>query len=214
MTVLRVLLRQADRQKVAPTALRLPELLLPFFHESGCTRELSILLCKDAMEVAGDTQRGKMKKEARNIVLPLFIHLHDQDQSVAQASWEALLCAAKLLKRKRLRYLLKTAQTQRIGECLLVGHGGRVEQFLEQSLSYLWSPQEPLQEAAIRFIGLAGQHLRDGREEKLDNIIEALRSLEDTGSPSVSTLVAETVRILRTAPGFSLQAVRSRLFSM
>lgn len=35
----------------------------------------------------------------------------------------------------------------------LVGHSSRVNQFLEQSLSYLWSPQEPLQEVAVRFIG-------------------------------------------------------------
>ncbi|XP_019466486.1 maestro heat-like repeat-containing protein family member 7 [Meleagris gallopavo] len=94
-----------------------------------------------------------MKKEVRNILVPLFFHLHDQDQSVAQASGEALLCAAKLLKRKHLSYLLKTAQPQRIGKCLVVGHGSRADQFLEQSLSYLQSSQEPLQEAAVRFIG-------------------------------------------------------------
>ena len=35
----------------------------------------------------------------------------------------------------------------------LVGHGSRADQFPEQSLSYLQSPQEPLQEVAVRFIG-------------------------------------------------------------
>lgn len=60
--------------------------------------------------------RGKMQ-DAQALLgrhwrhLPLSVPL--------QASWEALLCAAKLLKRKHLRYLLKTAQTQRIGECLV-----------------------------------------------------------------------------------------------
>uniref|UniRef100_A0A8V0Y345 Uncharacterized protein n=1 Tax=Gallus gallus TaxID=9031 RepID=A0A8V0Y345_CHICK len=213
MTVLHNLLRVTDRQKAVPIALQLPKLLLPFFlNESSHVRQLSILLCKDAMEVAGHTRRAEMKKEVRNILLPLFFHMHDQDQSVAQASWEALLCAAKLLKRKHLRYLLKTAQTQRIGECLLMGHGSRADQFLEQSLSYLRSPQEPLQEAAVRFIGLAGQHLRDGREEKLNNAIEALRSLERTGSSSASTLVAETIQLLRTLLGVS--PLRYRLSSM
>lgn len=47
-------------------------------------RQLSILLCKDAMEVAGGAHRAEMKKEVRNILVPLFFHLHDQDQSVAQ----------------------------------------------------------------------------------------------------------------------------------
>ncbi|XP_052557279.1 uncharacterized protein LOC128089670 [Tympanuchus pallidicinctus] len=173
VTVLHNMLHLADREKVVPTALQLPELLLPFFfNESAQTRQRSILLCKDAMEVAGDTHTVEIKEEVHNILVPLFFHLHDEDQSVAQASWEALLCAAKLLKHRHLSYLLKTAQLQRIGECLLVGHSSRADQFLEQSLSYLCSPQEPLQEAAIRFIGLAGRHLRNGREEKLNTTIE------------------------------------------
>ncbi|POI24538.1 hypothetical protein CIB84_011712 [Bambusicola thoracicus] len=106
-------------------------------------------------------------------------------------------------------------------------NGSRADQFLEQSLSYLRSPQEPLQEVAVRFIGdpqalallcpvmclwsrLAGQHLREGHEEKLNDAIEgalnsplfsstsALRSLERTSSSSASTLVAENVQLLRT----------------
>ncbi|XP_048787166.1 maestro heat-like repeat-containing protein family member 7 [Lagopus muta] len=206
VTVLHNMLHLADRQKAVPTALQLPELLLPFFlNESAQTRQRSILLCKDAMEVAGDTHTVEIKKEVCNILVPLFFHLHDEDQSVAQASWEALLCAAKLLKHRHLSYLLKTAQPKRIGECLLVGHGSRADQFLEQSLSYLCSPQEPLQRAAVRFIGLAGRHLRNGREEKLNTAIEALRSLKSTSSPSVSILLAETIQLLRTTPVISTQ---------
>lgn len=52
--------------------------------ESAQTRQRSILLCKDAMEVAGDTHTVEIKKEVCNILVPLFFHLHDEDQSVAQ----------------------------------------------------------------------------------------------------------------------------------
>ncbi|XP_038027419.1 maestro heat-like repeat-containing protein family member 7 isoform X1 [Anas platyrhynchos] len=211
MTVLRNTLRLADGQVAGPIALQLPDRLLPLFdNESSCMRELSILLCKDAMEVAEGTHKMEMKKQVHRTVLPLFFHLHDQNQHVAEASREALLGAAKLLKWKQLRNLLETAQPQRIGECLLVGHSSRVDDYLSQSLQYLRSPQEPLQEAAIRFIGLAGQHLVDGREEKL-KIIEALRSMEGNSSPSVSSLVTETILVLRTSSTFSLQALRYRL---
>ncbi|XP_040399110.1 uncharacterized protein LOC121062887 isoform X2 [Cygnus olor] len=209
LTVLRNTLRLADGQVAGPIALQLPERLLPLFeNESSCVRELSILLCKDAMEVAEGTHEVEMKKQVQSTLLPLFFHLHDQNQCVAQASREALLGAAKLLKWKQLRNLLETAQPQRVGKCLLVRHSSRVDDYLCQSLPYLWSPQEPLQEAAVRFIGLAGQHLMDGREEKLENIIEALRSMEGYSSPSVSSLVTETILVLRTPSEFSLQALR------
>ncbi|XP_066843784.1 maestro heat-like repeat-containing protein family member 7 [Anser cygnoides] len=212
LTVLRNALRLADGQVAGPIALQLPERLLPLFeNESSCVRELSILLCKDAMEVAEGTHETEMKKQVQSTLLPLFFHLHDQNQCVAQASREALLGAAKLLKWKQLRNLLETAQPQRVGKCLLLRHSSRVDDYLCQSLPYLWSPQEPLQEAAVRFIGLAGQHLVDGREEKLKNIIEALRSTEGYSSPSVSSLVAETILVLRAPSEFSLQALRYRL---
>lgn len=52
--------------------------------ESSCMRELSILLCKDAMEVAEGTHKMEMKKQVQSTVLPLFFHLHDQNQRVAE----------------------------------------------------------------------------------------------------------------------------------
>ncbi|XP_040399113.1 uncharacterized protein LOC121062887 isoform X5 [Cygnus olor] len=159
LTVLRNTLRLADGQVAGPIALQLPERLLPLFeNESSCVRELSILLCKDAMEVAEGTHEVEMKKQVQSTLLPLFFHLHDQNQCVAQASREALLGAAKLLKWKQLRNLLETAQPQRVGKCLLVRHSSRVDDYLCQSLPYLWSPQEPLQEAAVRFIGESQPH--------------------------------------------------------
>ncbi|XP_038025578.2 maestro heat-like repeat-containing protein family member 7 isoform X2 [Anas platyrhynchos] len=192
VTVLRNTLRLADGQVAGPIALQLPDRFLPLFeNESSCMRELSVLLCKYAMEVAEGTHKMEMEKQVQSTVLPLFFHLHDQNQRVAEASREALLGAAKLLKWKQLRNLLETAQPQRIGKCLLVGHSSRVDDYLCQSLPYLWSPQEPLQEAAIRFI--------------------ALRSMEGYSSPSVSSLVTETILVPRTSSTFSLQALRYRL---
>lgn len=40
----------------------------------------------------------------------------------------------------------------------LLRHSSRVDDYLCQSLPYLWSPQEPLQEAAVRFIGESQPH--------------------------------------------------------
>ncbi|XP_033928448.1 uncharacterized protein [Melopsittacus undulatus] len=75
----------------------------------------------------------------------------------------------------------------------------RLEEYLHQSLLYQQSPQEPLREAAVRFIGLAGQHLKDGRKEKILVINEALQNMENDSSPLVSSLVLKTKQMLYDA---------------
>lgn len=47
-------------------------------------RELSILLCRDAMEVAVSTHAKQMRKDVQKSLMPLFFHLHDKDHNVAQ----------------------------------------------------------------------------------------------------------------------------------
>ncbi|XP_072716940.1 uncharacterized protein [Ciconia boyciana] len=133
-----------------------------------------------------------------------------------QASRETLLGAAKFLKRRQLRKLLETEQTWRVSECLLVEDSSGAEEYLQQSLPYLQSPQEPLREAAVRFTGLAGRQLRDGRQEKLRVIYEALRGKVNDSSLSVSSLALQTLMILDAAvkeppSAFRLQALCYRL---
>ncbi|KAM9589284.1 maestro heat-like repeat-containing protein family member 1 [Morphnus guianensis] len=321
LTVLRNTLCLVDRQTAVPIAPQplpalLPALLPLFENESSSVREHSILLCRDAVDVAVGTHAKQMSKEVRRSLMPLFFHLHDEDHSVAQASREALLGAAKLLKRRQLRKPLETEQTWRVAERLVrtapkphsqpgeaplprcpargagsrapallaavplrcwqppaparcwldvvgvrarEGRGGqpgpqgrlcanpvpwcshqlaenssRAEEYLDQSLPYLQSPQEPLREAAVRFLGLAGQRLRDGHQEKLQVIYEgewgqwgvcggwqgggktlALQGKANDSSPSVSSLALQTLRMLGTAveeppSGFSLRALRYR----
>lgn len=47
-------------------------------------RERSILLYRDAMEVAVSCHREQMGKDVQRSLMPLFFHLHDKDHSVAQ----------------------------------------------------------------------------------------------------------------------------------
>ncbi|PKU45857.1 maestro heat-like repeat-containing protein family member 7 [Limosa lapponica baueri] len=155
LTVLSRTLRLADRQTASPIALQLLEMLLPLFeNESSYVRECAILLCRDAMEVAIGSHKWQMRKEVRKSLIPLFFHLHDYDPSVAKASSETLLGAAKFLKWQQLRKLLETEQPWKVGECLLAEGSRRAEEYLQQSLPYLRSAQQPLREAAVRFIGV------------------------------------------------------------
>lgn len=59
-------------------------------------REHSILLCRDAMGVAVSSHKKQTRKDVgRSLMMPLFFHLHDRDQSVAQVGIsKPLACAA------------------------------------------------------------------------------------------------------------------------
>ncbi|XP_029876474.1 uncharacterized protein LOC115343976 [Aquila chrysaetos chrysaetos] len=199
LLVFRNVIGHMKRKEASPTALQLVDKLPPLFDDqSSQLRELSICLFRDVMQTVVGNDKQQMRKNVRRSLLPLFFHMSDQSESVAKASQEALLVAAKLLKWKQLKRLTQTQQTGRIGECLLVQDRSRVEEYLSQSLPYLKDAQVTLREAAVRFIGLAARHLRDKSEEKLSEICNALQLLEKDAELSVSSLAAETMLTLRS----------------
>ncbi|XP_056217423.1 maestro heat-like repeat family member 5 [Falco biarmicus] len=187
------------KTKASPIAVQLMEKLLPLFAAGfGEVRELSISLFRDLMKTVVRKNKRQMKTKVEMGLLPLIFHMSDQIHSVAKASREALLAAAELLKWKKLKHLLQSHQTWRIAECLLQRDRRRTEEYLNQSLPYLEDAQATLRATAVRFIGLAGQLLRDQREEKLAEICHTLQTLEEDNEPSICSLAAQTTSILST----------------
>ncbi|KAF4793684.1 hypothetical protein TURU_109047 [Turdus rufiventris] len=137
----------------SPTALQLAEVLRPLFdHDNSHVSLLSIRLFRALIELVMDKGKKPLKKHVSQSLLPLFFHCHDQNWQVAEASRETLLCAARFLKRRRLKQLVKKEQLWKFAECLLTEDRNRAAEHLRQALPYLQSPQEPLREVAIRFI--------------------------------------------------------------
>ncbi|KAK2515899.1 hypothetical protein Q9966_015302 [Columba livia] len=94
----------------------------------------------------------------------------------------------------------------------LTEDSSRVEDYLHQSLPYLQSPQEPLHEVAVRFLGLIGRQQADVCQKKLQVIYKALQDQANDNSLSVSSLASQTLLILESAvkqppSGFRLQAL-------
>ncbi|XP_064568209.1 uncharacterized protein LOC135447224 [Zonotrichia leucophrys gambelii] len=165
-------------------------------------------------------------------LLPLFLHWHHENLHVAEACGEALLGAARFLRRRDLEELLRQKQRMkfveslrrsrarqaapptllpalgragRLGRCWAQGAPGReaepalslpcrrspqllqdesrAAEHLRWALPHLQSPQRPLREAAVRFIGVAGV-LMMGQKEELQVLTEALRALREDESPS------------------------------
>ncbi|XP_056371404.1 maestro heat-like repeat-containing protein family member 6 isoform X4 [Oenanthe melanoleuca] len=177
-TILRVftnVLQDKDILISSTTALKLAKALLELFdNDNGHVQLLSLdLFCK-VMELVVDEGKKPLNSTVCQSLPPLLFHCHDENRRVAEASRETLHCAAKFLKRKNLVQLVKTEKLWQFAERLVAEDRSRAAEHLRQALPYLDSPQEPLREAAIRFIVLAGRSLR-GQKEELQVISEALR---------------------------------------
>ncbi|XP_064557789.1 uncharacterized protein LOC135442178 [Zonotrichia leucophrys gambelii] len=175
-----------DMLMPGPITMQLLEALLPLFdHEK---------------------EKKALKTPLRQSLLPLFFHCHDEKRLVAQASQETLLGVAEFLKRRDLERLVKRQNLWMFSECLLAEDRSRAAEHLRRALPYLRSPQESLRAAAIRFMGMAGRHLR-GKKEELQLICTALEPLTEDISSGVSDVALETLYVLR-----ALQSERYSLF--
>ncbi|TRZ12482.1 hypothetical protein HGM15179_014631 [Zosterops borbonicus] len=196
----------------SPTALQLAEALqLLFDHDNSHVQLLSICLFREVMEVVTDKGKKPLKKHVSKSLLSLFFHCHDENQHVAEASRETLLCAAKFLKRRHLKQLVKKEQPWRFSEHLVrtackPGRGAepapslpscrslqlaedrsRAAEHLHQALPYLENSQEPLREAATRFIG---RYLKRQPEE-----LELICKVSSQGAANPETAVKESLLI-------------------
>ncbi|KAL9820862.1 maestro heat-like repeat-containing protein family member 7 [Geothlypis trichas] len=136
-----------------PIALQLAEALLQLFdHDNSQVRLLSIKLLQDMMEYLEDREKP-LESPVQQSLLPLFFHCNDENQHVAEASWETLLGAVKFLKRRDLKKLVKEQKLWKFSKRLLAEDRSRAAEHLRRALHYLESPQEPLREAASQVHG-------------------------------------------------------------
>ncbi|XP_077047280.1 maestro heat-like repeat-containing protein family member 7 [Agelaius phoeniceus] len=160
LIVLSLLLLQKDLAIASPIALQLAEALWHLFdNDNSLVQLLSIRLFQDVITLVVAKGEKALKKHVSQSLLPLFFHCHDENGRVAQASRETLLSAVSFLKRKDLKQLLQTDQMWRFAECLLAEDRSRAAEQLRLALPYVRSAQEPLREAAVRFMGMAGRFL-------------------------------------------------------
>ncbi|XP_074404987.1 uncharacterized protein LOC141730493 [Zonotrichia albicollis] len=195
--VLSFIILDKDTAIPIPIALQLAEGLLPLFdHNNSQVKQISILLFRTLLALPMGKKRKALETQVRHTLLPLFFHCHDENQRVAQASLETLLCVAEFLKRKDLDKLVKKKKLWMFTHSLLAEDRRRAAEYLHQALRYLRSPQEPLREAAVRFMGIAGRHLRRQQQE-LQLICTALEEMANDISLSLRSLALQTLHILR-----------------
>ncbi|XP_061876129.1 uncharacterized protein LOC133629477 isoform X2 [Colius striatus] len=179
-------------------ARRLPPL---FDHDNRHVQLLSLQLFQHVMEGMDSKGRKKLKEQVIQSLIQLLCTLHDENQEVAEASQETLLQAARFLKKRKLSQLLERRQTWPAFKYLLSeSSSSRASRYVQQALWCLQSRKPSVQEAAVRFMGLAGQRLK-GQQKELQVIHEALQSMPNDISSSLENLIAETRLILRAVDG-------------
>ncbi|CAN8219938.1 unnamed protein product [Coccothraustes coccothraustes] len=175
------------------TAPRLAEALIQLFdHDNSQVQLLSIQLFEKVIDLVVDDGKRPLKRIANTSLLPLFMHCHEENQRVANASRETLHCAAGFLKRRRLKQLLKKENLSKFGKCLLAEDRSQVAEYLCRALPYLENPQESVREAALRFIGMAGRYLK-GQPAELHVLTQALEAMSKDDSPSSTNLEIQAI---------------------
>lgn len=69
--------------------LVLRSLLLPSHQESSSTQLQSIHFFRDVMKLFAAREKEQLKTRVRQGVIPLFFHLHDENQQVAKVGFSA-----------------------------------------------------------------------------------------------------------------------------
>ncbi|XP_053789819.1 maestro heat-like repeat family member 5 isoform X3 [Vidua chalybeata] len=160
-------LQHKDILVSSTTAPKLAEaLLLLFDHDNSHVQLLSIQLFCKVMDLVVDEGKKPLETIVNKSLDTLFIYCHDENWHVAKASRETLHCAAKFLKRRKLKQLLEKEHLWKFAEVLLAEDRSRAAEHLRRARPYLQSPQEPLREVAVRFMGMAERSLR-GQQGKL-----------------------------------------------
>ncbi|XP_050192056.1 maestro heat-like repeat-containing protein family member 6 isoform X2 [Myiozetetes cayanensis] len=200
LSIFRNVLRdEEDREGFSPIAPRLAEALRPLFdHDNSHVQLLSIRLFREVMELVAEEGTWLWEKQAWQSLVPLFFRWQDENQRVAEAAREALLWAARFLQRRDLEQLVKTEQHFGFCDCLMEKELSRRGEHLRQALPFLQSPQEPLREAAVRFMGVAGWHMRE-QQEDLWPILKALGAMSEDDCPSTSNLRNALMATYRSA---------------
>ncbi|KAM7017033.1 maestro heat-like repeat-containing protein family member 6 [Passerculus sandwichensis] len=186
-------LQHKDILVASTTAPRLAEALVQLFdHDNSNVQLLSIQLFEKVLDVVVDEGKKPLKRITNHSLLPLFIHCHEENQRVANASQKTLHCAARFLKRRKLKQLVKKGQLSKFGKCLLAEDRSQAAEHLRRALPYLENPQESVREAAIRFIGMAGRCLK-GQPAELHVLTQALEAMSKDDSPSSSNLEVQAI---------------------
>ncbi|CAM4566964.1 unnamed protein product [Lepidochelys kempii] len=143
--------------------------LRPFIDdEKGSVRSAAISLLGNVVSRVQDPDKPIVQQEIIHCLLPLLLHLEDQDESVKLSCKLMLFCCAVFLRWAHLKMLSRSMAWDGFSQllkcvwiCLMHNNESHIPKFLFQALQYLESSQRTIRHSAARFIGNTIHHYCD-----------------------------------------------------
>ncbi|XP_065435320.1 maestro heat-like repeat family member 5 [Chrysemys picta bellii] len=143
--------------------------LRPFIDdERGNVRSAAILLLGKVVSRVKDPDKGLVQQEMINCLLPLLLHLEDQEERVTLRCKLTLFRCAVFLRWAHLKRLFRSMAwdgssqlLKCVWKCLMQNNERHIPKFLFQALEYLESSQTTIRHSAALFIGKTIRHYCD-----------------------------------------------------
>ncbi|CAM5106215.1 unnamed protein product [Eretmochelys imbricata] len=143
--------------------------LCPFIDdEKGNVRSAAIVLLGNVVSRVQDPDKPLVQQEIIHCLLPLLLHLEDQDESVKLSCKLTLFRCAVFLRWAHLKTLSRSLAWDGSSQllkcvwiCLMQNNESHIPKFLFQALQYLESSQTTIRHSAARFIGNTIHHFCD-----------------------------------------------------
>ncbi|CAM5138397.1 unnamed protein product [Natator depressus] len=143
--------------------------LRPFIDdEKGSVRSAAIVLLGKVVSRVQDPDKPLVQQEIIHCLLPLLLHLEDQEESVKLSCKLTLFRCAVFLRWAHLKTLFRSMAWDGCSQllkcvwiCLMQNNESHIPKFLFQALQYLESSQTTIRHSAARFIGNTIHHYCD-----------------------------------------------------
>ncbi|CAM5072191.1 unnamed protein product [Eretmochelys imbricata] len=143
--------------------------LRPFIDdEKGSVRSAAIVLLGNVVSRVQDPDKPFVQQEIIHCLLPLLLHLEDQEESVKLSCKLTLFRCAVFLRWAHLKTLSRSLAWDGSSQllkcvwiCLMQNNESHIPKFLFQALQYLESSQTTIRHSAARFIGNTIHHYCD-----------------------------------------------------
>ncbi|CAM5072129.1 unnamed protein product [Eretmochelys imbricata] len=143
--------------------------LRPFIDdEKGSVRSAAIVLLGHVVSRVQDPDKPFVQQEIIHCLLPLLLHLEDQEESVKLSCKLTLFRCAVFLRWAHLKTISRSLAWDGSSQllkcvwiCLMQNNESHIPKFLFQALQYLESSQTTIRHSAARFIGNTIHHYCD-----------------------------------------------------
>ncbi|CAM4544640.1 unnamed protein product [Caretta caretta] len=154
--------------------------------EKGSVRSAAIVLLGNVVSRVQDPDKPFVQQEIIHCLLPLLLHLEDQEESVKLSCKLTLFRCAVFLRWAHLKTLSHSLAWDGSSQllkcvwiCLMQNNESHIPKFLFQALQYLESSQTTIRHSAARFIGNTIHHYCDllsetVNEDGISRLYEAL----------------------------------------